>query len=245
MTFTAQQIAAIKAELTGDPYALGYAPFVATRDLGSLITLLTFVRDGVTPCPANGVVGRAGAVTGATNATPVVITSAAHGLATGDYAAVSGVLGNAAANGTFQVTKVNANSFSLNGAAGSGAYVSGGAWAWLVSGVRNGDVSTQSLLGAIDNRDLITQGGASAVTADQYGKLMMLALIAGDGTVDLVNDDGSDNQNLHSLKQALNNTNGSQTRLAALSKRTGSRVEQLLVLSGVALTEANVVAALA
>jgi len=67
-----------------------------------------------------------GSITGATNATPIVITSTAHGLATGDYVDVSSVGGNTAANGFWPITVVDANSFSLNGSVGNGAYTSGG-----------------------------------------------------------------------------------------------------------------------
>jgi hypothetical protein len=69
-----------------------------------------------------------GSITGATNASPIVITSASHGLTTGARATISGVGGNTAANGTFTITKVDANSFSLNGSTGNGTYTSGGTW---------------------------------------------------------------------------------------------------------------------
>ncbi len=69
-----------------------------------------------------------GTVTGATNASPIVITSSAHGLETGTPVVVSGVLGNTAANGTFRATKVNASTFSLDGSTGNGTYTSGGVW---------------------------------------------------------------------------------------------------------------------
>lgn len=68
-----------------------------------------------------------GSVTGATNASPIVITSAGHGLATGDIVRILGVLGNTAANGLFQVTVTGSNTFSIP-ATGNGAYTSGGAW---------------------------------------------------------------------------------------------------------------------
>jgi hypothetical protein len=68
------------------------------------------------------------AVTGANNASPIVVTSAGHSLNTGDSISISGVQGNVAANGAFTVTKIDANSFSLNGSTGNGAYTSGGTW---------------------------------------------------------------------------------------------------------------------
>ena len=68
------------------------------------------------------------AITGASNASPIVISSTAHGLSTGDAISVSGVAGNTAANGVFTVTKVDDNSFSLNDTTGNAAYTSGGTW---------------------------------------------------------------------------------------------------------------------
>ncbi len=69
-----------------------------------------------------------GNITGATNASPIVITSAGHGLQTGMKVTVANVGGNTAANGTFTVTYVGANTFSLDGSSGNGAYTSGGDW---------------------------------------------------------------------------------------------------------------------
>lgn len=69
-----------------------------------------------------------GNVTGATNASPIVITSANHGVSTGQPVTVSGVGGNSAANGSFLATAVDANTFSLQGSTGNGAYTSGGTW---------------------------------------------------------------------------------------------------------------------
>ena len=54
-----------------------------------------------------------GTVTGATNASPIVITSASHELTDGARVTITGVLGNTAANGTFTITRVDANSVSL------------------------------------------------------------------------------------------------------------------------------------
>jgi hypothetical protein len=66
-------------------------------------------------------------VTGATNASPIVITTgSAHGLSSGQIVTISGVTGNTAANNTWVITVVNSNQFSLNGSTGNGNYVSGG-----------------------------------------------------------------------------------------------------------------------
>ncbi len=70
-------------------------------------------------------------VSGATNATPIVITtSTAHGLTTGDEVVISGVVGNTAANGLWKITVLTTTTFELDGSTGNGAYTSGG---WVVS----------------------------------------------------------------------------------------------------------------
>lgn len=67
------------------------------------------------------------AITAATTASPIVITTASpHNCLTGDYVQVNGVQGLSGANGTFLTTKVSANQLSLNGSTGSGSYTSGG-----------------------------------------------------------------------------------------------------------------------
>jgi hypothetical protein len=67
------------------------------------------------------------AVSGATNATPIAVTTTAdHSLVTGDYVFVDGVLGNTAANGYFQVTVTSTTSFTLDTSVGNGTYTSGG-----------------------------------------------------------------------------------------------------------------------
>lgn len=68
-------------------------------------------------------------LTGATNATPIVCTSANHGRTTGDTLFISGVTGNTAANGTWVITVLTANTFSLDTSVGNGAYTGNpGTW---------------------------------------------------------------------------------------------------------------------
>lgn len=66
------------------------------------------------------------AITGANNANPLKITCVNHGFATGDQVVITGVLGNANANGRWTITKVDANNFTLNGrtGVGGGSYTS-------------------------------------------------------------------------------------------------------------------------
>ena len=69
-------------------------------------------------------------ITDATNNEPIVITSTAHGLSTNDYVNITGVIGNSNANGTYKITKVDDNSFSLNNRGGDMNYTSGGTWTY-------------------------------------------------------------------------------------------------------------------
>ena len=71
------------------------------------------------------------AITGATNATPIVITATAHGFANGDLVLIDGVGGNLAANGIWKVANQATNTFELQrpdgtNVVGSAAYTSGG-----------------------------------------------------------------------------------------------------------------------
>lgn len=67
------------------------------------------------------------AITGASFATPIVITTALpHGLTTGELVRVTGVNGNAGANGDWYVTVLTGTTFALDDSIGSGAWTSGG-----------------------------------------------------------------------------------------------------------------------
>jgi hypothetical protein len=62
-------------------------------------------------------------VTGATNATPIVITLGAnHGLKNGDRIAIAGVTGNTNANGEWTLASVGATTATLLGSVGNGAF---------------------------------------------------------------------------------------------------------------------------
>ncbi len=84
-------------------------------------------RNGIRVLTATGF-GREGqaTITGATNASPIVITAEAHGYESGDTVDVYGVTGTKSANGTWTITVVDAGRFSLNGSAGDGEYAGGG-----------------------------------------------------------------------------------------------------------------------
>lgn len=79
------------------------------------------------------------AITGASNApsTEITITaSSTTGLSNGSLVEISGVQGNAAANGFFYIANVTSNSFKLVGSQGNGAYTSGGSWSVYAPGIR-------------------------------------------------------------------------------------------------------------
>lgn len=67
------------------------------------------------------------AVTSSTDATPIVVTKAAHGYSTGDKVMINGHTTNVAANGLFKITVLSSSTFSLQdintgaNVAGSGA----------------------------------------------------------------------------------------------------------------------------
>jgi hypothetical protein len=65
-------------------------------------------------------------VEAASNASPIVITSTAHGFTDADILHVSGVTGNTAANGTWEMDATDDDNFKLLGSTGDGAWVSGG-----------------------------------------------------------------------------------------------------------------------
>lgn len=74
-------------------------------------------------------------ITNASNAAPIVITAASHGLATNDVVLISGVLGNLSANGLFVATNVNVNAFSLQHSIDGGAAYTSGGKAMKVAGI--------------------------------------------------------------------------------------------------------------
>lgn len=79
--------------------------------------------EGVWERPASTTV----TVTGATNATPVEITtSGAHGLATNAEVELYNIAGPVGVNGQWFITVTAANKFTLNGSVAGGAYSSGG-----------------------------------------------------------------------------------------------------------------------
>lgn len=77
--------------------------------------------------------GAANTIIGATNASPILITTQGnHGLATGEQASISGCQGNTAPNGgPWIVSVISATTFTIP-TAGNGTYTSGGVWATTI-----------------------------------------------------------------------------------------------------------------
>ena len=90
------------------------------------MTTLAIAAYGIQLRMGDGVALTPVAVSAATNATPIVITTAAHGITDVDVVTVAGVGGNTGANGTWIAARVNATQLTLRGSVGNGAYTSGG-----------------------------------------------------------------------------------------------------------------------
>jgi hypothetical protein len=90
-------------------------------------------------------------ISGATAATPCVITSTGHGLSTGNFVGIydiTGTIGTDTNNGlngkTFKVTVLSANTFELEGSNTGGlAYTSGGSWV-KITNTRDTALTTQN-----------------------------------------------------------------------------------------------------
>ncbi|MEM0925090.1 MAG: hypothetical protein AAGJ83_03555, partial [Planctomycetota bacterium] len=76
-------------------------------------------------------------ITGASNTSPIVITSTGHGLSNPsrgvNFVVIDGVTGNTAANGFHRINVINGDQFELTQATGNGNYTGGGTWT-LVAG---------------------------------------------------------------------------------------------------------------
>jgi len=93
-------------------------------DLAAASNKLRKGMDATYPLHTDGSASKT--ITAATNASPIAVTSTTHGYSTGDALNITGVVGNTAANGTWIITVIDANTYSLNNSTGNGAYTSGG-----------------------------------------------------------------------------------------------------------------------
>ena len=100
------------------------------------------------------------AITSSTDATPIVVTATAHGLATGDRVLIYGHTTNIAANGIFKVTRLSSSTFSLQDEFDGSSIVGSGAGAGS-SGLL---VSAPPVLNVENFRNIILQVSSSGST---------------------------------------------------------------------------------
>ena len=113
--------------------------------------------------------GKVRAIVDSTNASPINVQVTGHGFASGDRVTINGHLVNTAANGTWLVTKVNANNFTLDGSTGNGV---GGATGCAADYIKP--------IYVIDYRHLMISiatdgGGDAAMTVKCVGTIQDLA----------------------------------------------------------------------
>ncbi len=114
-------------------------------------------------------------ITGASNASPISITDVAHGYITGQTVSISGVGGNTAANGIWVITKTGANTFTLNGTTGNGAYTSGGTASLAFSGNQQ---TPMALVGGSPGAGQYTQSGSTFnFSPSDAGKVMTITYV--------------------------------------------------------------------
>jgi hypothetical protein len=118
-----------------------------------------------------------GTITGIAQPTsPAEITCVSHGLANNAVVTISGVLGMTQIDGTFTITVIDPNTFSLNGIDNTtyGAYTSGGTWtsdtltfSFTIPGPF---LSKEVVLGGVD-----VYGNAISINDDGEGNLQLLS----------------------------------------------------------------------
>jgi hypothetical protein len=157
--------------------------------------------DGVLPSGRHGDVcnritsaSSSGTITGASASGSLVnILDNTHGLSTDDYVWITGItgtVGDEVNDQLWQITRVDANNFTLNGSEFAGSYTSGGTWylatteevantAQLLTGA--GAVSLRTL-----HTTLVTTGANALTLADGYEgqeKYLVMRTDGGDGTL--------------------------------------------------------------
>lgn len=120
-------------------------------------------------------------VSGATNATPIVVTtSSSHGFSTGNLVGCNSFGGNTAPNGKmWSITVLSSTTFQLDGSVGNGAYTSGGT-VYLIPTARTTNYTTQDGMlvqsGATDRLLLgsIMTGATSGQTEDSESARLII-----------------------------------------------------------------------
>jgi hypothetical protein len=118
-----------------------------------------------------------GTIIAATNANPAQITSNAHGLATGAVITIDNVVGMVQLNGgTYVITVVDANNFTLNATNSTafGVYVSGGTWTGTSQTFSFTIAPTPFLRETVTVGAPNSTGGAIQIADDGQGNLQFL-----------------------------------------------------------------------
>ena len=118
------------------------------------------------------------AITGATNANPILITSTGHGFSTGNLVVIAGVLGNTNANGEYAITVVTANTFTLTGRTGNGGYTANTGTVYALPKSSNGTVIPSG--SGITGRILIQIVDSSGVARDVTTQILSMGVTEGE-----------------------------------------------------------------
>jgi hypothetical protein len=166
-----------------------WKPEISATPLAGYEVHPAFIKDGVeVPFRYIGAydacVQKTQAITGATAADPVVITSNNHGLQTGDTCTITDVGGMVEINDrTFTVTRVDANEFSLDSEDGTGhtAYTSGGSFAAAIGGGNLDNATALVDLTATTGSKLASISGVYPMVGLTRAEFRTLAANRGDG----------------------------------------------------------------
>jgi hypothetical protein len=105
-----------------------------------------------------------------TNATPIAMTCTAHGYSTGDTVVITGHVTNTNANGTWEITVIDSNTFTLNGSVGNGTGSGGNVRLRNNTRIRLTSAVTQNIASTGPGRTAWTSaGGANVTTALETG----------------------------------------------------------------------------
>lgn len=138
-------------------------------------------------------------VTGATNNTPVVITTVdPHHLSPGDKVDIDQVGGNMAANGTWTVANPTAKTFELLNSAGNGDYTGGGRWT----------TGPLPFIGNVDGLNVFWKLKGDDLQAGFTGALVSGPGVQSKGSV-RIQQLGDDKEGVLALNTMLTNADGS------------------------------------
>lgn len=170
----------ISVQRTVDGVAQRYIEFFMPQEIYGQLSNAFFVHAGL---QWNG--GTPAAIMGISQANPTAVNAPGHGLATGDSAQITGVVGMTQINqgpaSAYTVTVIDANNFTLDGMDSTGfpAYVSGGIVAQVTNQVSGMDHLTAKTVVAVGDGAIIFQGPVpvgGVVNFGSYANLVTIGL---------------------------------------------------------------------